>query len=384
MRKFLSSFFIIMAVIFMTGGVSIPVYAGGIDVNSLPSPSGHGEGREAFNRRVEPEEYLQWDDVYDIEFGYTASFDRVDYSTITLSFLNHEESLFYSVPFENFRDDSDVETKLPAGTYTLEYVYYNDYPNLNYETKITPETFIVTDHGIYDTDGNGQDFIIASTRIIMKTEYLNDLCMEVDVMGEDAFSGEVTVHMEGDTDLEKSTHEIYDMKISDVYSNDISIQMKAGRYRITGVDVRSEDGETWKACYNGAYFNIVHHQATFGKIALYKVVSELTDEYVAKVLDDVYAWEVTDQGDMEYIMRYGGEGESKGVSQAENLESVESQDSETIVLMQDVTEEQVDGVFPKDAKEHPGNTIFMILPFMLVIADAIVVLVLVLYFKRNK
>lgn len=282
---------------------------------------------------VMPEEYLKEENLCDITFEYTAEYSKIDFQQLVLSFYNEETDCYYRVPFTELQQS--VITKLPEGIYSLEYTYYDSYPNENYKTVTDPEKFMLSADGIWDLDGSRIDFVLIHTKSTLKTVYLNDFNLTFDVYSQlnKKFQGSVILTMEGDTDTEHSTHEVYQLEIDDIYSKRASIQMKAGRYHIKDIRIQPTNGEKWNICYDTGNLDICHYEDTNWKMAIYSDIDLLDLRYIEKLKEDGSTWTSTERisyDELEKIRQINIQEQGSVVEDGTKRVSIEEKDVKNI------------------------------------------------------
>lgn len=277
MRKYVCVLFIFCAVLLFQAG-SVSAYTG------------------FAKKGIQPEEYLQRDDLCPVEFVYSTEFDTVDFSNVTLTLFNNKDNNYYDVIMENVGQD-DYATMLPAGSYELYCAYYDGRTNLNYNTELNPCTFELNENGVgSDTDG----YVYVYTGIQMQSVYTNTYTPKIVVCGEEEYDGTVELVLKGQSYADKNKEETYEICINNV-NTDESVELKAGEYHIEKIKAVDAQGNEWGVCYDDNVTHINFNKGTERTFLLYRNVSDIPSEYAGKVLDDDMDWTLYNKEDISIL-----------------------------------------------------------------------------------
>lgn len=185
---------------------------------------------------------------------------ELDFSSLTLYFLNEAEGCYYQVQIGDVTQEAKTTVCLPPGIYRLDnsFTQFDGFYNLNYTSQ--------TDAEVFEVDGN----IAESGEVLVKikrhliTQYENNLVLHYK-NGSD-FPGSVRLTLEGNTDLDNSSYEKYEVELKEG-DTETSLLMKAGTYRVTDASLEfyetgEKAAEGWNLQYEKGDIVIRHHGDT--------------------------------------------------------------------------------------------------------------------------
>jgi len=186
--------------------------------------------------------------------------EELDFTSLTLYFLNEAEGVYYQAQIEDVTKEADTTVSLPPGIYRLDnsFTQFDGFYNLNYTSELRAEEFKISGN-----DAESEEEILVKIESHFITQYKNDLVIHY--KNESQFPGTVTLALEGTTDLEDSRMERYQAELEEG-DTEVSVHMKAGTYHVADagleMDGTGEEEEDWNLEYEKGDIVIRHHNNT--------------------------------------------------------------------------------------------------------------------------